>query len=403
MSDEVLIRCENVGKKFCRDLKSGLWYGVRDVIADLKGHSTASSLRHGEFWANSDISFELRRGECLALLGRNGAGKTTLLKLLTGIIKPDRGSITISGQCSALIALGAGFNPVLTGRENISVNGSILGLSRRQTKDKLEEIVEFSELSEFIDTPVRNYSSGMQVRLGFASAVTLIKPDVLILDEVLAVGDAGFRSKCYTAIGRLASQSAVVLVSHAIAQVSRLATTGIVLKRGKQEFLGATPEAIAVYENQFEIQSSFQRFGTGQARIDTTRVVIASSQIVDLPTTVEYGNPLTLELVITASTTLDNVVVDIGFRNLSDEIIAECNNFVLPRRLDLAKGRNVVRVSIPSLELNPGRYCLSGFVLSANMVDHYDWIPNLGELTVMNGKPAIAGYQISASWDSVDR
>ena len=234
--DEVLVRVEGVSKKFCRSLKKSLWYGVCDIAGELlpgrkrretrdegrelsdrsaqdisrspldAGLLTAAAsaldsgpltldsthgLRAGEFFAVKDVSFELRRGECLGLIGHNGAGKTTLLKMLNGLIKPDAGTITMRGRVGALIALGAGFNPILTGRENIYINGSVLGLTKKEIDAKIDEIIDFAEIREFIDMPVQSYSSGMSVRLGFAVA-TALDPDVLIVDEVLAVGGAEF-------------------------------------------------------------------------------------------------------------------------------------------------------------------------------------------------------------------
>ena len=195
---ETLVKVTNVSKKFCRDFKKSLWYGLKEMSNDIfhPFHDNKEpNLRPNEFWANKDISFEVKRGECLGLIGRNGAGKTTLLKMLNGIIKPNYGTIEIKGKVGALIALGAGFNPILTGRENIYVNGSILGLTKKEIKDKIHEVVEFAEISEAIDAPVRTYSSGMKVRLGFAIASILLLPDVLIIDEVLAVGDTNFKVK----------------------------------------------------------------------------------------------------------------------------------------------------------------------------------------------------------------
>ena len=212
---EVLVHVENVSKKFCRSLKkslrvtesrtspqSSIHFNIVNKNAALEGSEDRilpppRILRESEFWAVDDVTFELRRGECLGLIGRNGAGKTTLLKMLNGLIKPDTGSITMRGRVGALIALGAGFNPILTGRENIYVNGSVLGLSRCELESKAADIIEFADLHDFIDAPVQNYSSGMQVRLGFAIA-TALNPDVLILDEVLAVGDAAFRRNAIT-------------------------------------------------------------------------------------------------------------------------------------------------------------------------------------------------------------
>jgi lipopolysaccharide transport system ATP-binding protein len=196
ISDEVLMSVQGVSKKFCRSLKRSLWYGMQDIVSELNPFESHTSevnverhsiLRKDEFWAVNDVSFELRRGECLGLIGRNGAGKTTLLKMLNGLMKPDQGRIEIRGRVGALIALGAGFNPILTGRENIYVNGSVLGLTKREIDEKIEGIIDFADIREFIDSPVQSYSSGMQVRLGFAVA-TALEPDILLLDEVVIAG-----------------------------------------------------------------------------------------------------------------------------------------------------------------------------------------------------------------------
>ncbi len=195
MSDEVLVKVEGVSKKFCRSLKRSLWYGVQDVTSELIGRPGGhDELRKNEFWAVQDVSFELKRGECLGLIGPNGAGKSTLLKMLNGLVKPDRGRITMRGRIGALIELGAGFNPILTGRENIYVNGSVLGFTKKEIDRKFDAIADFAEIGEFIDTPVQNYSSGMRVRLGFAVAAQM-EPDVFLIDEILAVGDVGFQNK----------------------------------------------------------------------------------------------------------------------------------------------------------------------------------------------------------------
>lgn len=264
----VLIKVEGVSKKFCRDLKKSLWYGVKDMVSELlpfgskqlsetsnfvsgsnNGHSptnngktnlcqSSSALRAGEFWAVSDVSFELRRGECLGLIGGNGAGKTTLLKMLNGLIKPDRGRIEMRGRVGALIALGAGFNPILTGRENIYVNGSVLGLTKREIDEKIEEIIDFSEIRDFIEAPVQSYSSGMAVRLGFAIAVKC-KPDILLLDEVLAVGDMGFQAKCLNTLSEFRKKgTAFILVSHNLHQIARYSDRILYLKSGRIHHLG---------------------------------------------------------------------------------------------------------------------------------------------------------------------
>jgi len=235
MSD-ILVSAENVSKKFCRSLKRSLWYGVKDLAREICGRDGEKELRPLEFWANKDISFDLKRGECLGLIGPNGAGKSTLLKMLNGLIKPDRGRITVRGRIGALIELGAGFNPILTGRENIFVNASVLGMSKQETESRLDKIVDFAGVEEFIDTPVQNYSSGMKVRLGFAVASAL-EPDILLIDEVLAVGDVGFRMKCFQHLLSLKENgTSIVFVTHVMNDLHRVSQRSIVLDKGKTNF-----------------------------------------------------------------------------------------------------------------------------------------------------------------------
>ena len=213
MSDEVLVRVENVSKKFCRTLKRSLWYAVKDIAGELFGRNNSESrLRPGEFWAVDNASFELKRGECLGLIGPNGAGKSTLLKMLSGIILPDKGTIKVHGRVASLIELGAGFRPMLTARENIYINGSILGLTRKEIDAKFKSIVDFAELEEFIDTPVNFFSSGMYARLGFAVAAHS-DPDILFVDEVLPVGDLAFQKKCLGKIGGVVKDGRTVQFS----------------------------------------------------------------------------------------------------------------------------------------------------------------------------------------------
>ena len=260
LDPEVLIKVDNVSKKFCRDFKKSLWYGLKDTATDIV-HPTHrpqdSQLRPGEFWANQNVSFEVKRGECLGLIGHNGAGKTTLLKMLNGLMKPDTGSITMRGRVGALIALGAGFNPILTGRENIYVNGSILGLSKKEIASKLDEIVDFAEVADAIDAPVRTYSSGMQVRLGFAVAAVLIQPDILIIDEVLAVGDASFQCKCINVVKAcLARGTATILVSHQMHTLLRFCETALYLDHGSVRSRGLIGEMVTEYTLDQEIPAS---------------------------------------------------------------------------------------------------------------------------------------------------
>lgn len=263
MSD-ILVKVEEVSKRFCRSLKQSLWYGMQDLGSELLGrkHGNEGSLRQDEFWALRDVNFELRRGECLGLIGRNGAGKTTLLRLLNGLIRPDSGRIEIHGRVGALIALGAGFNPILTGRENILVNASVLGLSKVEISDKINEIVEFSELGEFLDMPVQSYSSGMAIRLGFSVAVSL-DPDLMLVDEVLAVGDSLFQRKCFDRILQLRQRGAsFIIVTHNPYQVERLCQKAAILHSGRMLPVTDGKEALAQY---YELNHRDQSPGTSNA------------------------------------------------------------------------------------------------------------------------------------------
>ena len=252
MENEVLIKVENVSKKFCKDLNLGLLYGLQDLGSSFFGNNKVRDLRKKEFWAVDDISFEVRRGECLGLLGHNGAGKSTLLKVLTGLIAPDRGKITMKGRVNALIELTAGFNPILTGRENIYNNGAVLGLTEKEIDAKYDEIVAFSELEEFIDTPVQYYSSGMKVRLGF-SVAAFTEPDVLILDEVLAVGDVGFRTKSFNKTLEIMQKAAVIFVSHSMTDVARTCNQVLFMRHGKSYYQGTNiHQGIDLYLNEFK-------------------------------------------------------------------------------------------------------------------------------------------------------
>ena len=247
MQDSVL-KVENLNKKFSKSLKRALIYGLQDIACELIGKRFfLDKLRKDEFWSLKNVNFELKQGEILGIIGPNGAGKTTLLKLISGLMKPDHGRISIKGKIRALIALGAGFNPILSGRENIYINGSLLGFKKTEIDEIFDKIVEFSEVGEFIDMPVQNYSSGMYVRLGFAVAVHM-KPDILIVDEVLSVGDANFKAKAQKKMMELLhSGISVIFVSHNMGQVESLCNRTIYLDRGNIKFIGKTKDAIDFY------------------------------------------------------------------------------------------------------------------------------------------------------------
>ena len=208
-----------------------MMYGVADISKNLLGLSSdPGRLRASEFWAVDDVSFEIKRGQCVGLIGLNGSGKTTLLKLMSGIFWPDKGTVSVRGRVGALIAVGAGFHPLLTGRENIMVNGAILGMTKRDVLKQFDAIIDFADIGDFLDTPVKYYSSGMFVRLGFAIAV-FANPDILLIDEVLAVGDRNFQIKCYQKIHELKKRDDVTIVL-----VPRTSTTCANIRRNAKSW-----------------------------------------------------------------------------------------------------------------------------------------------------------------------
>lgn len=234
MMSHPVVSVEGLSKKYCADLARSLRYGAADILAELtlRRERTSATLRDGEFWALDDINFDLAPGSSLGVVGRNGAGKSTLLRLLAGVTKPDQGQITIRGRVGALLSLGAGFDSTLTGRENILIEASALGLPRRRARSLLDEIVEFAELGAFIDAPVHTYSDGMRMRLGFAVATSL-DADVLLLDEVLLVGDVSFRRKSVDHIRRFVDNGgALVFVSHEVWLIQAMCSNAIELEAG---------------------------------------------------------------------------------------------------------------------------------------------------------------------------
>lgn len=358
--NEPLIEVRDLSVKFCRDLKRSLWYGLKDMSSELLGRRAKDrDLRRDEFWAVKKVSFGLRRGQCLGLIGPNGAGKSTLLKVLNGLFKPDGGSITLRGRVCALIELGTGFRSVLTGRENVFINGSILGLSRREIHQRFDRIVAFSEIGEFIDAPVKSYSTGMSLRLAFAIAAQM-EPDVLLLDEVLAVGDVGFRSRCYSAMQQMLSRSAVVFVSHAMPQVARLCTDLLVINRGETVYQGANVrEGIEQYYAQFqETESSVA--GTGKAVLHAISLSANGNGngTGGIPR-IRHLEPLVLEATFSIDDQIKDVGVSVLFHDRETRGVAQVSSgSVIP---PIANHGGVIRTRtlIPQIPFNPGRYALS--------------------------------------------
>jgi lipopolysaccharide transport system ATP-binding protein len=248
--NDIVISVNGVSKKFCRDLKLSLMYGVQDITSELFGlRKKNDNLRKKEFWALNNVSFQLRRGEALGLIGKNGSGKSTLLRIIAGLIKPDTGFVEVNGRVAPLIALGAGFNPILTGRENIYANMAILGLSKKEIDERFDEVIEFAEIGDAIDAPVQTYSSGMAARLGFASAIHT-NPDILLIDEVLAVGDARFQAKCSRKLSEMQEKGTTfILVAHNSSVILAICDSAIYLSNGQVKIEGVADAVVKKYED----------------------------------------------------------------------------------------------------------------------------------------------------------
>jgi lipopolysaccharide transport system ATP-binding protein len=271
LDDDVVIQFDHVSKKYCKSLKRSMLYGVSDIGRNLCGLSSHSDeLRKNEFWAVNDVSFELKKGESLGLIGPNGSGKSTILKMLNGIFWPDKGKITVRGRVGALIEVGAGFHPFLTGRENVYLNGAILGMKKEEVDARFESITEFAGVGDFIDVPVKAYSSGMFVRLGFAIAVHC-EPDVLLVDEILAVGDEAFHRKCFNKIGALVKKGvSIILVSHNLNYVNMMTSKCILLEKGK----------ILKYDRTNDVVNEYFKLQKDQVPIEQSPKFMAEQNVI---------------------------------------------------------------------------------------------------------------------------
>jgi ABC-type polysaccharide/polyol phosphate transport system ATPase subunit len=360
---EPLIKVDGLSKKYCRSLRKSLWYGFQDMGTELFGRKAHDrDLRDGEFWALNNFSFELKRGESLGLVGRNGAGKTTLLRMLCGLIKPDAGRIEMRGRVSALIALGAGFNPVLTGRENIYVSAAVYGLTRNEIDGKLDEIIEFSELEDFIDMAVQSYSSGMIVRLGFSIAAAL-KPDILILDEVLAVGDLKFQIKCGNRIRSISEECAVIVVSHNMYQLRRLCERGIYLENGTSFLDGNIEKVTSAYE--LKQQSEMVHYGQPESMcswfmFSSVNVDNSNKEAVSNAISVDMGELFSVSISYRlTSKAVDGLQVGIQVKNISGETVFGMTTAYSNDHPPVEIGMHIAKATFNPNHLLPGTYSIS--------------------------------------------
>lgn len=368
MAGEVLVKVEGLSKKFCKDLKTSLWYGVKDLFAGYRDTSEEGVLRPKEFWAVRDINFELRRGECLGLIGHNGAGKSTLLKILNGLINPDEGQVTMRGRVGALIELGAGFNPILTGRENIYNNGAVLGFTRKEIDAKIEAIIDFSEIRDFIDMPVQNYSSGMKVRLGFAVAAQM-EPDILIIDEVLAVGDVGFRLKCFKTMDKILPNTAIIFVSHNMSMVSRICSQILLMNQGKEQYYGIdTSKGIDLYYSRFKTEDNQVVFNDGSLSLQAIQLLDAALLENKMPV-LKWRDDFNLYLKFKVNKPIDVPMFKIVIYDKEQRPVAMLHPNEENTDISIINETLSFKVSHPSLELSKGLYSISMTIFRHQSLD----------------------------------
>ena len=361
----------------------------RDVVMDRIRHPLRAAGREA-FWALKDVSFDVKEGDVVGIIGRNGAGKSTLLKILSRITKPTSGEIDIYGRIGSLLEVGTGFNPELTGRENIYLNGAILGMRRAEVRKQFDAIVAFSEIDKFLDTPVKRYSSGMYVRLAFAVAAHL-RSEILIVDEVLAVGDAEFQKKCLGKMGEVAGTGRTILfVSHNMAAIENLCGSAVLLHGGSVLTKGPCKAVIATYLEHV-LPSSIasnalaerkDRSGNGAVRLvsfhieDENRVRVAAAR---------SGSTLALVLGFNCpGNPPANVDIGISFSSRQDQMLFVLYASYVKQTFRAAPGRGEFRCVIPKLPLTPGRYTVGARVTAGN--DEADWPWNgVGMIDVEGG------------------
>lgn len=339
------------------------------------------------FWALQDVSFSVEKGEVLGIIGRNGAGKTTLLKILSQITPPNKGEAILRGRVSSLLEVGTGFHPELTGRENIYLNAAILGMTKKETNSKFREIVEFSELEKFLDTPVKRYSSGMYVRLAFAVAAHL-EPEILLVDEVLAVGDTAFQKKCLGRMNKVAQGGRTILfISHNMAAVENLCTRAIVLDEGKKTFEGETRKAIDYYIHSYKqdvrnLRDFSSRKGNGELRIVDLKFRNKDGKIRNC---IPCGEPVDILMEYENYKVPNNseVWLRISVKTTRGVPLFEADSKILGIRLDSGdiSKRGFFVCHINSLPLIPSTYLLDLYV-DRLMGGRLDEVPGAGKLDI---------------------
>lgn len=374
----------------------GKCYRVPDPQASPKGLlQRLAKPAYQEFWAVRDISFSVAPGEAVGIVGHNGAGKSTLLKLLSCITAPTEGEISVRGRLAGLLEVGSGFHPELTGRENIFLSGTILGMRRAEIHRKLDSIIEFAEVRPFIDLPVKRYSSGMYVRLGFSIAAHL-EPEILLLDEVLAVGDAAFQRKCLNHVKSLRDSGvAVIFISHDLKAVEQLCPRSLLLQRGKIVYDGNTAGAISTYQN-----SAAGGSGTRRVNHEVFRAEIRGLRFLDQAGNDTghgvTGEPLRVQLDYVAHERLEDVFFEIQFNNSANQTVATLNT--VRQRVTVPAGEGTVEFVCAPFCLGPDVYSLDAVMEVYGAAEPLDWRLACRSLLVQTEFPVKGSFRQPFEW-----
>jgi len=361
----------------------------------------AAAETHETIWALKDVSFDIKQGDVVGVVGRNGAGKTTLLKILSRITEPTEGYARIRGRVGSLLEVGTGFHPELTGRENIYLNGAILGMKKAEMDRKFDEIVTFAEMEKFIDTPVKHYSSGMYVRLAFAVAAHL-EPEILLVDEVLAVGDAAFQKKCLGKMEDVSTEGRTVLfVSHNMAAIKHLCSSAIFLERGQVNCQDSTEVVVSQYLQSFSRVASFET--SGLEHNEDLGLTLKRVDILDgdhhVVQALQTGSPVAFRLSVDTRDRYTNVLVSIGLNSSLDDVrVCVFHSRIAGYQLTLQPPQTTIFCIIPKVLLSPGRYRLSLKIMAGSQRLFY--LPNLMNVDVVAGDFYGTG-RLPDSWGGV--
>ncbi len=403
MSAKPILQVENISKKFSLNLRRSMAYGALDLANGLVGkRQLKQDLRKGEFWALQNVNFSLNAGETLGLIGSNGSGKSTLLRLITGIYPPDKGRIVVRGKVGALIALGAGFHPHMTGLENIYTNGTIMGMSKAEIKGKIDEIVEFAELGQFINSPVSSYSSGMTARLGFSIAVNS-RPDLLIVDEVLAVGDLAFAIKCHRKMTEYRqSGGTTILVSHSNQLVRNVCKKAIWLNKGVVEAAGEVQEICGLYEARMMKGVELGPTDGTQIMNYDKQVKVTSVQVLDgndqHKQEFNFGEPIKIRINVDCKRVVKQPVFTVSVHNAEGvQVISNYTQFDGWSK-ESVSGQLSMDFLIKRITLNPSKYFLSITFSEQEVNNHLEWHEKAHTFSIVKGPVSYGVYNPEPTW-----